>query len=302
MKKIAGIAASEQQDQYPTRGERAAILPRRDPIVYGRAESGPLNEMQLRSYEKNGYLQIPELFSAKEIAELTQEIAALGERQDSLDPDYIVREPGGETIRSFFHVHTYNPAFKALAAHPKVAGIARQILGSMVYIHQSRINLKPGFTGKEFYWHSDFETWHAEDGMPQMRALSCSINLNENTEHNGPLMVIPGSHRQFVACAGETPENHYKQSLRKQEYGVPDREIITRMAKQHGIASCKGKVGSVTFFDCNLLHGSSGNITPLPRNNIFIVYNSILNLLRDPYCGRLPRPEHIAVRSKAETL
>ena len=56
--------------------------------------------------------------------------------------------------------------------------IAEQILGSQVYIHQSRVNLKPGFKGKEFYWHSDFETWHIEDGMPRMRALSCSIEFN----------------------------------------------------------------------------------------------------------------------------
>src|SRR3546814_10756649 len=44
----------------------------------------------------------------------------------------------------------------------------------------SRLNYKPGFKGKEFYWHSDFETWHVEDGMPQMRALSMSILLAEN--------------------------------------------------------------------------------------------------------------------------
>ncbi len=43
----------------------------------------------------------------------------------------------------------------------------------------------PGFTGSGFYWHSDFETWHAEDGMPSMRAVSCSIALTENFAYNG---------------------------------------------------------------------------------------------------------------------
>ncbi len=91
-----------------------------------------------------------------------------------------------------------------------------------MYIHQSRINYKSGFRGREFYWHSDFETWHVEDGLPAMRTLSCSVSLTPNTEHNGPLMVIPGSHRKYVACIGETPENHNLKSLRMQEYGVPD--------------------------------------------------------------------------------
>src|SRR3546814_10424765 len=81
-----------------------------------------------------------------------------------------------------------------------------------------------GFKGREFYWHSDFETWHVEDGMPRMRALSMSVLLAENTPHNGPLMVIPGSHRTYLTCLGETPDDHYLSSLKKQEYGVPDEE------------------------------------------------------------------------------
>src|SRR5690606_18676180 len=114
---------------------------------------------------------------------------------------------------------------------------ARQILGGEVYLHQSRANLKPGFKGKEFYWHSDFETWHTEDGMPRMRALSVSIALTENYPFNGPLMLIPGSHKTFVACVGRTPENHYKQSLKRQELGTPDRESLKRLADRGGIVA-----------------------------------------------------------------
>lgn len=66
--------------------------------------------------------------------------------------------------------------------------------GGDVYIHQSRINDKFGFKGSGFNWHSDLETWHSEDGMPRMRALSASLMLTDNNEFNGPLMLIPGSH------------------------------------------------------------------------------------------------------------
>lgn len=229
-------------------------------------------------------------------------MGALKSSVDEIDQDYVIRELERGEIRSFFHVHDYNPVFKSLASNPKIARMAEQILGSMVYIHQSRINLKPGFHGKEFYWHSDFETWHVEDGMPLMRALSCTISLTENTEQNGPLLVIPGSHKQFISCVGETPENHYKKSLRKQEYGVPDEALVKQMADENGIVSLTGKPGSVVLFDCNLLHGSNSNITPNPRSNIFYVYNSILNILRDPYCNQAPRPEHIAARNRCETV
>uniref|UniRef100_UPI00403FEDEE phytanoyl-CoA dioxygenase family protein n=1 Tax=Streptomyces sp. DSM 41540 TaxID=3448657 RepID=UPI00403FEDEE len=84
----------------------------------------------------------------------------------------------------------------------------RQILGSDVYVHQSRINVKPGFGASGFYWHSDFETWHAEDGLPNMRAVSVSIALTENLDTNGGVMIMRGSHKSFVGCAGETPKDN----------------------------------------------------------------------------------------------
>ena len=92
-----------------------------------------------------------------------------------------------------------------LTRDPRLVNVARQILGSEVYVHQSRANMKPGFKGKEFYWHSDFETWHVEDGMPAMRALSCSVLLTDNNANNGPLMLVPGSHRQFISASARRP-------------------------------------------------------------------------------------------------
>ncbi len=129
-----------------------------------------------------------------------------------------------------------------------------------------------------------------------MRALSCSIALEDNFHFNGPLMVIPGSHKHFVACVGETPENHFKQSLRKQQYGVPDHGSLTDLAKQGGIDTPVGKAGSIVLFDCNIMHGSNSNITPMTRSNVFIVYNSVDNKVGEPFSGQRDRPEFIATR------
>jgi len=195
-----------------------------------------------------------------------------------------------------FAVHRDYEAFRKLARHDKLVAAVRQILGSDVYIHQSRINFKPGFTGKEFYWHSDFETWHVEDGMPRMRALSCSIALEPNYPYNGPLMVIPGSHKKFVSCVGEAPEDHYKYSLRKQVYGTPDDESMRRLVEESAIEMPTGGIGSMLLFDCNIMHGSNSNITPYPRSNIFLVFNSVENKLVEPFSGKKPRPEYLAHR------
>lgn len=194
------------------------------------------------------------------------------------------------------HVHR-NEVFKSLVcSDSRIVEPVRQLLGSDVYIHQSRVNFKPAFDGKEFFWHSDFETWHIEDGMPRMRAISVAISLTETNEFNGPLMVVPRSHLKYVRCVGATPKDHYNESLRKQEYGVPSREALERLVGEAGIQAPKGPPGSTVFFDCNLMHGSAGNLSPFPRVGLFIVYNSVENGLVEPFGGLPPRPVFLAER------
>lgn len=294
------------QDPYKSRALISpAILVRCEPVVYELEQeitAAALNTAQRDIYRDKGFLLMPELFSATEVAVLSDEMQAMRDNFAASGREEAITEPGSGEVRSIFNVHRLNDLFAGLMRDPRVLNVARQILGSEVYIHQSRINYKPGFTGKEFYWHSDFETWHTEDGMPAMRALSCSILLTDNDENNGPLMLIPGSQRHFISCAGDTPDENYKQSLQKQECGVPDQLLLRYLSDMGGITACTGKAGSVVFFDCNTMHGSNGNITPYPRSNVFFVYNSIENRLQAPQRGLKPRPEYIAARQDVIAL
>ena len=295
------------QDVYPTRTPKsAAILARQDPIVYDRKSSeqqvARLNATQRAAYEQDGFLLMPDLFNQEEVTFLFDAMQNMRDEFTNAGRKEVIAEPGSGEVRSIFNVHRLNEIFANLVRDPRVLNVARESLGSEVYIYQSRINYKPGFNGKEFYWHSDFETWHSEDGMPAMRALSCSILLTDNSEANGPLMVIPGSHQHYVSCMGETPDENYKKSLKKQEVGVPDEILLRYLADMGGIKSCTGKAGSVIFFDCNTMHGSNSNISPFPRSNVFFVYNSIDNQLQDPISSLVPRPEFVAAREGIKPL
>jgi ectoine hydroxylase len=280
------------------------MLERRDPVVHREwTPEAPLNRDQVAQFDRDGFIVLRELFEDGETEALCDEATRLRTAPDgSLDPQTVIAEPGSGAVRSVFKVHAQSRLFGRLAADNRLARVAQFLLGDDVYIHQSRMNYKPGFKGKEFYWHSDFETWHVEDGMPRMRALSMSILLTANTPYNGPLMLIPGSHRQYVACVGETPEEHYKQSLRAQEYGVPDNDSLTLLAKQGGIEAPTGPAGTVIVFDCNMMHGSASNITPYPRSNAFIVYNAVSNALEAPFGPAVPRPDFIAARGAVEPV
>ncbi len=284
-------------DQYPSRkSNEVTLIERHDPVVHGSADDGPLGQDLLDEFDSRGFLQMDDVFSADEVGAMSHELDVMASRPEVRADDACIIEPDSDEVRSIFYVSAFSELLGKVLRDPRVADVARQLLGSDVYLHQSRINYKPGFVGNAFEWHSDFETWHVEDGMPRPRAVSASIALKDNHEQNGPLLIMPGSHWTYVTCVGETPEDHYKESLKQQEYGIPDEKSLTILAERHGIESCKGLAGSVVFFDSNAMHGSNGNITPYPRSNVFAVFNSVENTLVDPFGADQPRPDYIASR------
>jgi ectoine hydroxylase len=292
-------------DNYRSRTNKdSAIISRREPVVYSNVEAiaNESTKSIVHGFERDGYALIEDLFSEEEVSSWDAEIQSLAATEEIKKRDESFLEPGSTNVRSIFRVHMLSDLVDRLVRDPRLLDLARTILGSDVYVHQSRANLKPGFRGKEFYWHSDFETWHVEDGMPAMRAISCSVLLTDNDDTNGPLMLMPGSQKYFISCVGETPDNHYKESLKKQEYGVPDDDSLRFLAKQCGIKTIKAKAGSVVFFDCNTMHGSNSNISPFDRRNLFFVYNSVENSLEEPKYGLSPRPEYVATRESFQAL
>jgi ectoine hydroxylase len=110
-------------------------------------------------------------------------------------------------------------------------------------------------------------------------------------------MVIPSSHRMFLACKAASTE-----SDARRERGAPDEESLRKMAEEAGIEPLAGPAGSVIFFECNLMHGWSSNITPWPRSSLFTAFNSVDNALVDPYGGDEPRPQFLANRRDTSPL
>ncbi|MGV9193051.1 ectoine hydroxylase [Microbacterium sp. MC2] len=295
--------ATTEQDLYPTRLATAQDpVTREHPTVWGDAASGPFTQAELDAHEERGYTVLPVFISGDEVERYTAELERLSADPALAADPRVVRERSTGAVRSIFAVPELSDTIRALTRDPRLLDRARQLLGGDVYLHQTRINYMPGFRGTGFYWHSDFETWHAEDGMPIPRAVSCSIALTDNYPFNGGLMVMPGSHREFISCVGETPENNHESSLQAQEVGVPTEADITRMAGRYGIDQFTGPAGSALWFDSNIMHGSGNNITPFPRSNVFLVFNSVDNALVDPYAAATPRPEHIAHRADMSPL
>ncbi|WP_265520263.1 ectoine hydroxylase [Oerskovia flava] len=290
-------AETARRDLYPTRVTTSAgTIAREHPTVWGTEADGPFDAAALAAHAERGFTVLEEVLTADEVVAYRQELTRLTTTPAVVADERTVTEQSSGEVRSVFEVQRLSPAIDALSRDPRILGRARQLLGSDVYLHQTRVNYMPGFKGTGFSWHSDFETWHAEDGMPIPRAVSCSIALTDNYPFNGGLMVMPGSHRTFVPSLGETPADNYRSSLKEQKAGVPSEEDISELAHRLGIEQFTGPAGSALWFDANIMHGSGNNITPFPRSNIFFVFNSVENALDEPFGASGHRPSYVAAR------
>jgi ectoine hydroxylase len=241
-----------------------------------------LSAEQIRQFDEDGYLFLPNVFTAEEMALLNAEVPGiLAQKREE-----VIREKGSDAPRSAFYVQTWNEAYALLARHPRLVEPGTQLLGSdKLYMHQFKINAKSAFDGAVWQWHQDYATWHADDDMPRPQAMNIALFLAEANEFNGPLMFIPKSHRKGRLEAG------HDVTTTSYPLWTIDNQTITRLVEEGGIVAPKGPSGSMLIFHGNLVHASGSNLTPWSRWIVYLSLNRCDNAIR-----RFKRPTWIANR------
>ena len=239
-----------------------------------------LTAAQLKEFDEQGYLFFPNCFSEEEIVLLRNDAEAILK----LDRQEVWREKLGAP-RTAFAAHTFNETFRLLTSHPRLVEPLLQLFGEDVYVHQFKLNAKAAFEGDVWQWHQDYGTWARDDGMPEPRAMNIAVFMDEVMPINGPLMLIPRSHKHGVLAAGHDEETT------SYPLWTLDQETVTRLAQEGGIVAPTGKPGGVLMFHGNLVHASTANITPYPRTIVYLTLCAVSNYIRRP-----TRPEWIAHR------
>jgi ectoine hydroxylase len=284
-------------DLYASRAAQSVELTeRRDPVVWGSSE-GLLSPTELELYEANGFIIRESLFGQDEIQAVMREVERLPSRYVGRPAGEVETDPDSGAVRSIFRVHSTVPAVRRLARDPRVVDVAEQILDSEVYVHMSCIRFKRAFDPSSVPWRSDFETWHIEDGMPHMRAITAAPMLTDSTPSNGPLMLIPGSHQFYVPCLGRASNETSEASLRNARSTTPPADVLALLTQRAEPIQVLGPAGSVVFYDGNVMHGSPGNMSQFPLHHVFLAFNSVENPLHAPCWGLSPRPLFLADRS-----
>jgi ectoine hydroxylase len=235
---------------------------------------------QLTRFDEQGYLFFPGHFSSEEAATLK----SAADEVYAMQREEVWRESTG-VARTAFAAHTYNEAHRRLGAHPRLIEPVMQVVDGPVYMHQYKINAKAAFDGDVWQWHQDFGTWHRDDQMPEPRAMNIAVFLDDVTAANGPLLFIPGSHKQGVLEAGHDLETT------SYPLWTLDREMVSTLAERGGCVAPTGPAGSMLMFSSLLVHASPPNISPFGRT---IVYLSLCHV--DNHIRQFKRVEWIAHR------
>ncbi|WP_414623149.1 phytanoyl-CoA dioxygenase family protein [Calothrix sp. CCY 0018] len=253
-----------------------------------------LTSQQLKTYEDEGYLLLPNCFNPAEVEVMRTQANALC-LQDL--PGKVIKKDG-KTVRIIHGAHLENKIFHRLVRHPKLIEPVMQIVGdSSVYIHRCSLNFKPAFADTMWSWHQDSYYFCKDDGMPTDAAAIAMVFLDEVNEFNGPTLLMPGSHHEGlinpIAEEEEASALEQKQYLkyRRTQYML-SRTTVSKLVEKYGIVAPKGAAGSVLLFHPSCVHGSAPNImSPFNRTIVVIAYNSVDNI---PIPVENPRPEYLA--------
>jgi ectoine hydroxylase-related dioxygenase (phytanoyl-CoA dioxygenase family) len=253
-----------------------------------------ITNQQIQDYRRDGFLLLPALFSPEEVQAMKDELPGVF-AEDS--PARVMEKDTG-VVRSVYGSHRTHEVFEGMVRDPRLLLAAQRLLEDEVYVHQFKINAKLAFRGEVWEWHQDYIFWRNEDGMPTNNVVTIALFLDEVSEFNGPLLFVPGSQKGGVieprarkeAAGGE---ESWKADVAAALSYTVQQDTLAELVADGGIAAPKGPVGSVLFFDGNVVHGSAPNMSPFDRMLALVTYNAVSNA---PTGGAKVRPEFLCSR------
>jgi ectoine hydroxylase-related dioxygenase (phytanoyl-CoA dioxygenase family) len=219
-----------------------------------------LTDDDIQSYRDNGYLMVENVVDAKTLSALRQATQALieGSRQVTssndvydLDDGHSAAQPRLTRVKL---PHKRHPIFWDTLTGSRITAVLKALMGPDVALQTSKLNTKAPGGGAAVEWHQDWAFYpHTNQNL-----LALGLMLEDVDESNGPLMVIPGSHRgpvlshmmNGVFCGAIDP-------------GDPDFHVEQAV-------TLTGKAGSMSVHHVRMLHGSAPNVSD--RNRLILFY------------------------------
>jgi len=224
-----------------------------------------LSPEQVEHYHTEGYVVVENLFDANDLRKVDQTLEDLVEQAlASKDYEHLMEfEPGtlesGEpAVRRLFDPFLQHQAFKQLATDPRIIHRIASLIGEDLWIQHSKLNMKPAKTGSAVDWHQDLAFFpHTNPDL-----VTTLVHLDDATQKNGCLQVIPRHHHHFF--------NHTRDD------GLFAGAITEPIGDGRFGKSIplEAPAGSVVFMHCVTPHSSLPNHSDDPRRTLIFEYRA----------------------------
>ncbi len=228
-----------------------------------------LSEQQKDVFWRDGYILVENAVTTQQLTELRGQVSDWveesrnylndyghtidGRARFDLEPGHSAQSPGLRRVQSPEEI---SKSFAEVMRHSAMTDLAAELIGPSIKFHHGKVNSKLPGTSTQVKFHQDF-TFQPMSNDDMITAL---LFLNDVTPDNGPLELVPGTHRGPLyslwhkglftgAVADEVYEQH-----------------------KHAAVKCTGAAGSVCLMHCRLLHGSAANLSSHPRTFYISTY------------------------------
>ena len=230
-----------------------------------------LSQQDRDLFAEQGYLLVENAVTGEQLDALRRQFAewvdeskshseAYGETIDGrarfdLEPGHSAASPALRRINSPVDI---SQSYFEVMSDSGVSDCVAELIGPNIKYHHSKVNSKLPGAKTAVKWHQDFPfTPHSNDDL-----ITALLMVDEVTEENGPLQILPGSHKGQIHDLWH--DGVFTGS-------VSDEVTANCVANAK---SCIGPAGSVCLMHTRLLHGSSANHSDRPRTLFIAVYSA----------------------------
>ncbi|HET9838905.1 MAG TPA: phytanoyl-CoA dioxygenase family protein [Candidatus Angelobacter sp.] len=216
------------------------------------------NAAWLQQVGQDGYAILPNIVNGEELQQFISALEHSISRRTRAGVRHLLR----------------TPEVSGLANAPRLSTLAKQVLGDDAFPFRATLFDKSPDSNWLITWHQDtalpltekkeiagWGPWSVKEGVTYAHApasaleqvLAIRLHLDNSTEENGPLRVIPGSHHDGV---------------------LTDREIEAFVSNAHP-ATCLVEKDGVILMRPLIIHASSKSRSETPRRVLHIEYATL---------------------------
>lgn len=221
-----------------------------------------LSQQEVDNYHRDGYVLMPEVFSAREVELMIREVESGARVQQTT---HASSDASGKKSKLAIWMDLGSDIWAAASTHPRIVNTVRILMGEEIAFYHGKVMLKEAHSGGAWEWHQDYGYWY-DNGFLTPKLMSAFVALDEATVQNGCLQVLRGSHQMGRLNHGRVGD----------QTGA-DPKRLELAEKTYERVKVEMKPGAVLFFGSNTLHASAANDSDRHRRSFIMCYNALSN-------------------------